>query len=113
MVVIVTAMLNGAKTRIAQHRSSLFRDNEAIPSWWPNERNLSLTKGFFQFVLVIAILVNCIILVKQNDPLYIVNFAILFMVMWPCGILLGIGCASGIIRLKGKNNNVRIKHECL
>ena len=113
VVIIVTAALSGAETRIAQHRTTLFHKTEQLPLWWPNEKMISLTRATCQFLLVIVTFAYCVIVVEEGNPLYIINFAVVFVVLWIIGKLIGIWYASCIIKIKGKRNNTRILHECL
>jgi len=114
VVVIVTAALDGAATRVAQHRNTLFYSKkEQLPKWWPNEKQLNRIKIFFQWVFVLTTIVNCVMVTLDGNPLYIINAGIIIVAIWPIGRLCGIGIASAVIRIKGKKNNVRVVHECL
>ena len=112
-VVVATAALNGAEIRIAQHRMTLFPNKEELPVWWPDERRLKLVKGIFQFLFALTAFANCVIVTLANNPVYIINFGILILFLWPSGKLLGIGLMSGIIRLKGKKHDIYVPYECL
>jgi len=112
-VLIVTAALNGAEKRITQHRTTLFPGKNTIPSWWPNEKLLGISKSLFQFVFIVSALISCVDVVNKDKPVYIVVFILLVLFCWPLGELLGIWCASTIVRLKGRRNHTRVLHECL
>lgn len=115
IIVLVTAALNAAEVRVAQHRTTLYpgTSDDKLPKWWPSQKHLNIIIVIFNWIMVVASLTNIIWLIATNNMSYILNFAAFGLVCWIVGNVLGVVITSAIITTRGKKNGINVIRECL
>ena len=111
-IILSTGTLNSSTVRVAQHRTTLFHDDN-LPKWWPSQKRLSIATVVFNWLMIIATLGNCVWLIVISHPDYIISFAIAGFICWIVGRFLGLEITSALIRARSKKDGIEVIHECL
>ena len=114
VIALVAAALNGARIRIAQHRTTMYPNiKDALPKWWPSQKHLAYAAISFNWLSLLVTIANCILVITVNHPRYLISYFIAVFICIIVGKFTGIAIASATIKASAKKHGVEFIRECL
>ena len=114
VITLVAAALNGARIRVAQHRTTMYpNEKDVLPKWWPSQKHLGYAAMAFCWLALLATITNCVVLIVAKHPLYLISYFIAAVFIWLIGNFTGISIASATIKASAKKHGVEFIRECL
>ena len=114
VIALVAAALNGARIRVAQHRTTMYpNDKDVLPKWWPSQKHLAYAAIAFNWLSLLATIANCVLIIIANHPLYLISYFIAVFICIIIGKFIGICIASATIKAGAKKHGVEFIRECL
>ena len=114
--VLIAAMGKGATRRVAQHKHTLLTRSQWLPTWWPTK---TLFVGYLLHNLLCLMMVAlCLytfydLFVVASNPEMCMILAVILVIVWIVGLLLGISMSSKILRSYAKKHGYNLPPECL